>query len=71
MATGKVFWSGRSQAIRVPKEFRFDTAELRIRRHGNAVVLEPIAADWDWLDARQARLDANLWRRHWRPLPTR
>ena len=60
MDTAKVFWSGRSQAIRLPKAFRFDTAEVRIRRHGNAVILEPIAASWDWLDAFAAPLDPDF-----------
>ena len=50
MHTAKVFWSGRSQAVRLPKEFRFDATEVRIRRHGSAVILEPIADDWAWLD---------------------
>ena len=43
METAKIFWSGRSQAVRLPKEFRFDTDEVRIRRHGSGVILEPIA----------------------------
>jgi tRNA(fMet)-specific endonuclease VapC len=52
METAKVFWSGRSQAVRLPKAFRFDAAEVRIRRQGSAVVLEPIETDeWAWLDA--------------------
>lgn len=50
METAKVFWSGRSQAVRLPKDFRFESSEVRIRRHGNAVILEPIADDWKWLD---------------------
>ena len=50
MDNAKVFWSGRSQAVRLPKEFRFDTDEVRIRKHGNAVILEPVATDWAWLD---------------------
>jgi len=49
MEIAKVFWSGRSQAVRLPKDFRFDTDEVRIRRHGAAVILEPIAHDWTWL----------------------
>jgi len=49
MDTAKVFWSGRSQAVRLPKRFRFDTDKVRIRRHGNAVILEPIADSWAWL----------------------
>ncbi len=50
MGTAKIFWSGRSQAVRLPKEFRFDGEEVRIRRHGDAVILEPVARDWNWLD---------------------
>lgn len=50
MDIAKIFWSGRSQAVRLPKEFRFDTQEVRIRRHGSSVILEPIAQDWAWLE---------------------
>ena len=57
METAKVFWSGRSQAVRLPKAFRFETEEVRIRRHGQAVILEPIATDWAWLDALVAPVD--------------
>lgn len=46
----KVFWSGRSQAVRLPRAFRFNANEVRIRRHGSSVILEPIASDWQWLD---------------------
>jgi antitoxin VapB len=55
--TAKIFWSGRSQAVRLPKQFRFDTSEVRIRRHGNAVILEPVAHDWAWLDDVVGPLD--------------
>src|SRR5689334_7093638 len=58
--TAKVFWSGRSQAVRLPKEFRFDTDEVRIRRHGTAVILEPVATDWAWLDALIGPLDPDF-----------
>jgi len=37
----RVFWSGRSQAIRLPKEFRVDERDLLIARRGKALVLEP------------------------------
>jgi antitoxin VapB len=46
----RVFWSGRSQAVRLPKEYRFEGTEVRIRRQGSAVILEPIPTDWRWLD---------------------
>jgi antitoxin VapB len=42
MATAKLFKNGRSQAVRLPKEFRFRGTEVRIRREGDAVVLEPM-----------------------------
>ena len=48
--TAKLFWSGRSQAVRLPKEFRMDGNEVRIRKRGASVILEPIASDWAWLD---------------------
>jgi len=50
MERAKIFWTGRSQAVRLPKEFRFDGDEVTIRRHGRAVVLEPLADDWAWLE---------------------
>ncbi|MEK8088980.1 antitoxin [Thermithiobacillus plumbiphilus] len=60
MDIAKVFWTGRSQAVRLPKDFRFDADTVRIRRHGNAVILEPIAKDWAWLDAIIGSLDADF-----------
>ena len=57
MDKAKLFWSGRSQAVRLPKEYRFPGAEVRIRRHGPAVVLEPLADDWSWLDEIAGKLD--------------
>ena len=57
MPTAKLFWSGRSQAVRLPKEFRFPGDEVRIRRQGKAVVLEAVSEDWDWLDEIAGQLD--------------
>jgi antitoxin VapB len=62
METAKLFWSGRSQAVRLPKDFRIEGSEVRIRRHGATVVLEPIASDWSWLDALAAPVDADFQR---------
>lgn len=60
MNTAKLFWSGRSQAVRLPKEFRLEGEEVRIRRHGNAIILEPVANDWRWLDSLAGDLDADF-----------
>ncbi len=57
MTTAKLFWSGRSQAVRLPKDYRFHGKEVRIRRHGSAVILEPVPDDWSWLDAIAGKLD--------------
>jgi hypothetical protein len=43
----KVFWTGRSQAIRVPRAFRVSTTELKIHREGSRLVLEPIELERD------------------------
>jgi antitoxin VapB len=56
MSTAKVFWSGRSQAVRLPKKFRVEGDEVRIHRHGNKIILEPIPKDWAWLDALQRKI---------------
>jgi len=60
MDTAKIFWPGRSQAVRLPKNFRFEEQEVRIRRHGKAVILEPPAENRDWLDAISAALDQDF-----------
>jgi antitoxin VapB len=56
----KIFWSGRSQAVRLPKDFRFSGDEVRIRRHGSSVILEPMAEDWAWLDSIVGKLDEDF-----------
>jgi hypothetical protein len=42
VATAKLFSNGRSQAVRLPKEFRFEGNEVSVRREGDAVILEPL-----------------------------
>lgn len=45
--TAEVFWSGGSQAVRLPEEFRVDTHRLRIVRDGDRIVLEPLSEALD------------------------
>ena len=48
MEIAKVFKTGRSQAVRIPKRFRFATDQVSIRRQGDSVVLTPIQqVSWD------------------------
>ena len=43
MDVAKIFTTGRSQAIRIPKKYRFPGTEVEIRRKGNQVILTPIS----------------------------
>jgi len=46
LAVAKVFMNGRSQAVRLPKEFRFDTGEVTVERQADgAVVLRRLPSD--------------------------
>ncbi len=54
MKTAKLFKNGQSQAVRLPKEFRFEGDEVLIKRSGAAVVLLPKQTRWQpMLDAIQ------------------
>ena len=43
MDTAKIFKTGRSQAVRLPKRYRFSSSEVAIRKEGNSVILSPIS----------------------------
>jgi virulence-associated protein VagC len=47
VTTARVFWSGRSQAIRLPREFRLSCREVKIRREGDRLVLDPVSEPVD------------------------
>jgi antitoxin VapB len=51
-ATAKLFMHGRSQAVRLPKEFRFEGTEVRVSKVGDKVILEPL---------KKQRFDAEAW----------
>ncbi|HEV2366159.1 MAG TPA: type II toxin-antitoxin system VapB family antitoxin [Caulobacteraceae bacterium] len=55
MTEAKLFKVGGSQAVRLPKAFRFEGDRVRIRREGPAVILEPVARTRQeieaWLDS--------------------
>lgn len=66
MLTAKIFESGRSQAVRIPKEFRFDEnlKEVYINRVGDVIMLTPINSKWstfiDQLNQENAEFDVNI-----------
>ena len=49
MKTAKLFMNGRSQAVRLPKGFRFEGEEVFVKKVGNAVVLLPRQRSWETL----------------------
>ena len=55
----KLFWNGRSQAVRLPKEFRFEGDRVRVSRMGAGVLLEPmLPVEKESLEEMFARMDA-------------
>ena len=49
MKTAKLFQNGQSQAVRLPKEFRFEDDHVFVKKSGNVVVLIPTKNSWDIL----------------------
>lgn len=49
MQTAKIFENGRSQAVRLPKEYRFDADEVAINKIGDVVLLMPKDSNWNSL----------------------
>jgi len=49
MKTAKLFQNGQSQAVRLPKEFRFNDSEVFIKKTGNVVQLIPRSDSWSSL----------------------
>ena len=47
MKTAKLLQNGQSQAVRLPKEFRFEGEEVFIKKNGNVVMLIPVVHSWD------------------------
>lgn len=48
----KLFRNGRSQAVRLPQEFRFEGDRVRVRRLGDGVLLQPVISDpTEWFAA--------------------
>jgi len=50
MDTAKIFTTGRSQAVRLPKKYRFDADEVGIAKLGELVILYPKERGWDVME---------------------
>ncbi|PPD18633.1 MAG: AbrB family transcriptional regulator [Methylocystis sp.] len=59
-ATAKLFKHGRSQAVRLPKEFRMPGSEVRVSKVGDKIILEPLEKPPFDVEAWRAKLDTYL-----------
>jgi antitoxin VapB len=57
MDTARLFQSGRSQAVRLPKAYRFSGSEVVVKHFGNGVLLLPIDDPWQTLEAGLAAFE--------------
>jgi antitoxin VapB len=70
MKTAKVFRHGNSQAVRLPKEFRFEGDEVLIKRTAAGILLMPTTITRERLETALAPLGGSFTRRQ-PPMPTR
>jgi virulence-associated protein VagC len=59
----KVFMNNRSQAVRLPKEFQFNTGEVFIRKEGEDVILSPRPTDWGRISRAVRSRPTHSWSR--------
>ncbi len=57
MVTAKIFQTGRSQAVRLPKEFRFSCSEVVVRHLGNGLLLLPLESSWEILESAMSAFE--------------
>ena len=60
MDTARLFQSGRSQAVRLPKEYRFSGTEVVVKHFGNGVLLLPVDDPWQTLAAGLAAFESDF-----------
>ena len=71
MDTARLFRSGRSQAVRLPKDYRFQGSEVAVRHFGNGVLLLPIDDPWGTLEAALASFEPDFVIERQQPEPQR
>ena len=59
-SVGKIFMNGRSQAIRLPKQYRFDCSQVFIEKHGDKLVISAHRPSWDEFFDAESAFDASF-----------
>ena len=67
METAKLFTNGRSQAVRLPKNYRFEGSLVYIKKVGEVVVLIPYRAPWQTLVASLDLFSSDFWQERAQP----
>lgn len=60
MDIARIFQSGRSQAVRLPKEYRFEGTEVAVKHFGNGVLLLPVNDPWQTMEDGLATFEAGF-----------
>lgn len=71
MDTAKLFKSGRSQAVRLPRAYRFDGTEVAVRHFEGGVLLLPLRAGWDVLENSLEQFEPGTKLKREQPSPQR
>ncbi|MDZ4678523.1 MAG: type II toxin-antitoxin system VapB family antitoxin [Oligoflexia bacterium] len=69
MKKAKIFQNGQSQAVRLPKEFRFEGSEVYIQHEGSNVILIPIKKSWEKLKESLNQFSDDFLSERSQPLP--
>ncbi|MBI4828534.1 MAG: antitoxin [Nitrospinae bacterium] len=65
--TAKIFMSGNSQAVRLPKEYRFKADSVYVRKEGSTVMLIPAGGSWEAMENGLKKFPADFMRRRTQP----
>jgi len=65
--TAKLFQNGRSQAVRLPKQYRFKSERVYLKKMGNAVILLPYDAPWQSLIESLSLFSGDFMQRRMQP----
>ncbi|WP_420799880.1 antitoxin [Nitrospira moscoviensis] len=63
MKTAKIFRSGNSQAVRIPREFHLEGTEVEIRRQGDVLVLRPKKPSWNVMMSSFSKFTSDFMKR--------
>ncbi|MCI0654699.1 MAG: type II toxin-antitoxin system VapB family antitoxin [Methylococcaceae bacterium] len=69
MDTAKLFSSGRSQAVRLPKAYRFEGREVIVKRFGNGVLLLPKTDPWGLMEEALGEFETGFQMERSQPSP--